>query len=197
MKLTPRDRKALVALGAAVALIVLLRFLLPSPEAQPVVAAEDSVAAAAKRLARVRRLAEALPEREKALKAVTAELAAREKGLIQAETAAQAQAQLLQLVRRLMGAQNPPVEIRSVEVGQTRQLGEGYAEVTVPVSFECRIEQLVNLLADVTAQTELAAVRELRITAADQKSKTVNVRMVAAAVAPGRLAPAKQGTGLE
>ncbi len=125
-----------------------------------------------------------------------AELATREKGVIQADTLAQAQAQLVQIVRRLTSAQTPPIEVRSVEIGQARPLGEQYGEIWVPMSFECRIEQLVNLLADMTAQPELIATSELRVSAANQTDKTINVRLIISGVVPRKLVPEKRGLGL-
>ena len=96
-------------------------------------------------------MASTVPAREQALKVAMGDLAERAKGVIQTETLPQAQAQLVQAARTLAAAQSPPIEIRNVEVGQARPLGDDYGEIPVPMSFECRIEQLVNLLADISA----------------------------------------------
>lgn len=191
-----RQRRALLALAAAVALILILRFSLPDPDKPPVQAAPDSISRAESRLVKVRQRAATLPAREQALKVLMADLAAREKGVIQADTLAQAQAQLVQIVRRLTSAQTPPIEIRSVEIGQARPLSEQYGEIWVPLSFECRIEQLVNLLADMTAQPELIATGDLRISAARPVHKTITVRLIVSGLVPRRLAPGKRGPGL-
>jgi hypothetical protein len=200
VKLGRLDRRTLALLGAATLLAIILRFSLSEEKGPRLVAAPDSIPAAEGHLAKVRQLAATLPQREQALKALSAGLAEREKGVIQADTLAQAQAQLVQIVRRLTGAQTPPIEIRSVEIGQARPLGEQYGEIWVPLSFECRIEQLVQLLADMTAQPELLAVSELRISAVNQldkkKDKTINVRLTFSGVVPRRLAPEKRGPGL-
>ena len=63
----------------------------------------------------------------------------REAGVIQAETAQQAQAQLLQVIRTLGKADN--IDARGGEFGPVKPLGDDYGEVSVAVSFECRIEQ--------------------------------------------------------
>ena len=73
---------------------------------------KEGVAQSERRLTRLRRLAAAVPAREQIDQRVSAELARREAGLISAETAAQAQAQLLQIVRRVAGAQSPPLDIK-------------------------------------------------------------------------------------
>jgi hypothetical protein len=178
--------------GAAVVILV-VRFGLPADTGPEVVAPADSIELAEKRLARLRRQVAALPAREQDLQAITVELARREKGMIQAETAAQAQAQLLQILRRLASAQSPAIELRTAEMGQARALGDQYAEISVPVAFECRIEQLLNLLADLAAQPEALATSEMRIAAADAKEKTMNVRLTVSGVCPRRLLPEKKG----
>jgi hypothetical protein len=196
MTLQRCERRALAALAAAVALILILRFSLSDPDKPSVEAAPDSISRAESRLSKVRKRAATLPAREQALQVLRAELATREKGVIQADTLAQAQAQLVQIVRRLTSAQTPPIEVRSVEIGQARPLGEQYGEIWVPISFECRIEQLVNLLADMTAQPELIATSELRVSAANQKDKTITVRLIVSGVVPRKLVPEKRGLGL-
>ncbi len=191
-----RDRRALMLLGGAAIVSVALWIMLPAERQTAVVKVVDTIPAAAKRLSKVRQLAAAFPAAEKSQQSIAAQLAAREKGMLQADTPAQAQAQLVQIMRRLAAAQAPPIDIRSAEVGKTQPLGDSYGEVTIPVSFVCRIDQLVNLLADITAQPELLAAGGLRITAGDAKDKTVNVRLTLSGVAPRRLVREKRGTGL-
>jgi len=190
-----RDRRALLLLAAAVLMILVLRLVIPGDQ-DVVLTARDSVPAAATRLAKMRRLAAPLPATEQAMKDASAQLAQREKGMLQADTPAQAQAQLVQIMRRVAAAQQPPIDIRAAEVGQTRPLGESYGEVLVPVTFVCRIDQLVNLLSDLTAQPELLASGGLRIAAGDPKDKLVNVRLTLSGVVPRKLVPEKRGLGL-
>jgi len=194
MTLGQRDRRALMLLGAAAIFCLVLWMVLPAEREPALVNVVDTIPAAAKRLSKVRQSAATFPAEERSQQTAAAQLAAREKGMLQADTPAQAQAQLVQIMRRLAAAQ--AIDIRSTEVGKTQPLGDSYGEVTVPVSFVCRIDQLVNLLADVTAQPELLAAGGLRITAGDAKDKTVNVRLTLSAVAPRRLVPEKRGTGL-
>lgn len=196
MTLQKRDRRALLILAAAAVVLLAVRYGLPDEEAATVAPAVDSIPAAERRLVRMRKLGGEVPGLEEAAKALSAQLAEREKGMIQAETPAQAQAQLVTIIRRVAGAQQPPIEIRTPEVGQTRPLGNDYAEVSVPVTFTCRIEQLVNLLADITKQPEWLATSGLRIAPADAKEKTLNVRLTISAAGPRKLIPEKRGGGL-
>jgi len=144
---------------------------------------------AERRLERVRELAATVAGKQKLLDGVAAQLKAREKGLIEAETAAQAQAQLSQVIRKLMRAQSPPMETGQVELGQIQPLGKYYGEALVTIGTNCRIEQLVNLLADLSRQPEAIATRELRVLAADARQKTIGVRLTVSAVLPRRLVP--------
>ncbi len=195
MKLSRRDRRALLLLAGAGLIIVLLELLVVERPSAPSVSSGDSIPTAQKRLARVRALAGTLPGREEELSNITGDLTRREKGIIRADTLPQAQAQLLQVLRRITAAQSPPLDIRNVEVAQGRVLGDDYGEISVPVTFECRVEQLVNLLADITAQPELLAVNGLRISIGNAKAKTMNVRLTLAAVVPRKLVPERKTGG--
>jgi hypothetical protein len=194
MKLTQRDRRALMVLGIAVPVVFLLRLVLSPGQASPTAGPADAIPVAERRLERVRRLAAAVPGKDEVLKQVQAELAGREKGVIAADTAAQAQARLLEVVRRVGKGQNPPLDFGSVEFSQpVSRLGGPYGEVFVTVPFTCRIEDLVNFLAELTRQPEAIATTELRVSAADARQKTVNVRLMVSGIVPSRLVPEKRG----
>ena len=107
MTLSDRDRRALFVLGGALVLGGILYWYSnssssPSSSAgsAKISAPVDSVDRTQKRLAMLRRQAATLPGKEAVLKQVSLELAEREKGLIPGDTAEQAQAQLLQIVKR-------------------------------------------------------------------------------------------------
>ena len=191
MKITERDRRALIILGVALAIGGIFWVATSPSDEVEVVGAIDSVPAAEKRLIRMRQLSSMVPGREQALSEASAELAVREKGILQAETAAQVQAQLQQVLRRL--AKKWSLELKGTEMGQTRKLGDHYGEVLISVSFDARVEQLVNLLAEITEQPELIATNELRITGASAKDKSMPVRLTVSGVVPRALVPEKKG----
>jgi hypothetical protein len=195
MKLSQRDRRALLILGVAIVVWLAANRLWRAPAgAAPVVSAADSISMAEKRLARVRQLAASVPGKEQVLKQAQAELSAREKGVIQAATAAQAQAQVLEALRRIAGAQSPALELGAVDMSrEVRALSPDYGEVSVTVPFTCTIDALVNYLADVANAPEALATSDLRVAPADAKQKTVNVRLTVSAVVPQRLVPEKRG----
>jgi hypothetical protein len=187
--LTTRDRRALVLLGVAAAAVILFVWSTGDSGQPAVVGAADSIGAAERRLARVRRIAEGVPGRRELFKRVSGELAEREKGILQAESAAQAQAQLLEILRRVARSQTPPIELGSVELpGQVTKLGDRYAEVQIVAPFTCHIEELVNLLADLSRQPEAIATSDLRVGAPETKLKTIGVRLVISGLVPVRLA---------
>lgn len=192
MTLEPRDRRALAVLAAAVPAITLVHLLFFREPGASVARTVEAIPQAERRLEKLRRLSAGLAAQEKATAEIARQLASREQGLIQADTPAQAQAQLLQIFRRVAFRQAPPIEIKTVEMGQIRPLGNDYGEIIVPVTFDCRIEQLLNLLADLTSQPEIVATSEIRLTAGDARQKTLGVRLTISGVAPRRLVPEKK-----
>jgi hypothetical protein len=200
MNITPRERRAL-AWGAVSLALTGIAYLWQGGSGggtAAVVAPTDSIALAEKRLARLRDTAATVPRKEEILKGVAAELAKREAGLIPGDTAAQAQAELLKILGRLCGAQQ--IAIKSTELVGIVPLADAYGEASVAVNLECRMEQLINLLADLAAQPQLLTTSDLQVTAANPKEKTVNVRLgisgvTARKLVPERLIP-KKGAGL-
>jgi hypothetical protein len=189
--MTPRLRRA-VPLFALLLIVGLAIRYWPESSAPVVAPTAETIAVAEKRLARLREIASTVPARQENLKNVDAELAAREKGLITAATAAQAQAQLIQIVRDLGRAETPAVEIRNTEGFGINPLGDAYGEATVSVQLDCRIDQLVNILAGLAARPELVATSDLRITSSNAKDKTITVHLTVAGVVPRKLVPEKR-----
>jgi Type II secretion system (T2SS), protein M subtype b len=196
MNLSSRDRRALAWLAVA-GLVGVVAYFWPASEGSAAVVAPagDPVTLAETRLARLREAAATVPAKEDVFKKVSADLAAREKGMLQADTAAQAQAQLIQIVRRLGAAENPAIDIRSTELNPIHPFGDSYGEASVAVQIECRIDQLVNLLASLETQPELVATSDLRVLSSNAKEKTVSVRITVSGVVPRRLVPEKTQLG--
>jgi hypothetical protein len=190
MTISSRDRRALTILAPCV-IVFLVYYLWPESSAAPVVAAPQSSEQAENRLARLRESAATVPSKEQILKNLSAQLAAREKGLLQADTAPQAQAQLIQILRKIASAENPPIEVRATELGGMAVAGDTYGVVTVALQMDCRIEQLVNLLSAISQLPELVSPSDLRITSASPKNKAVGVRLSVAALVPRKLIPEK------
>jgi hypothetical protein len=201
MTLSDRDRRALVILGGALVLGGILYWYSNSSSSPSsaggakISAPVDSVDRTQKRLAILRRQAATLPGREAVLKQVSLELAEREKGLIPGDTAEQAQAQLLQIVKRVAQQQSPPLEVGQVELGRPRPFGSAYGQVSVSITVTCRIEDLVNFLASLSAQPELTATEEIRFGTSHPKQKTMPVRLTVSGLVARRLVPTRKAMG--
>jgi len=183
------DRRTALALVLGVALVLVLRFVVFADKQPKVVAASDSIPLAEKRLAKLRAIAASVPGKETVLKQVSGELSTREKGVLLAGTAPQAQAQLLEIIRR--AGKDEGIDVRGAEEMKVRPLAEDYGEVLVAVAFTCRIDQLINFLATLANRPELLATNDIRVTAGNPKDKTLNVRLELSGVVRRELVPKK------
>ncbi|HLJ47770.1 MAG TPA: type II secretion system protein GspM [Bryobacteraceae bacterium] len=194
MTIGERDRRALMALGGAVALALIIWIgTSPSSSSVKVVAPVESPDQVEKRLDKLRQTAATVPAKEEIYKQVSHELAEREKGMILADTAAQAQARLLQIVRTVAQNQAPPLEVRQVELSQPKSFGDAYGEVAVSITVDCRTDQLVNFISFLSAQPELLSTEDIRFGLANMKQKSMPVRLTIAAIVPRKLIPEKKG----
>ena len=191
MTLTTRDRRALALLGLGLVTVLVLRYGVFGERQGAVVVASDTIPLAEKRLARLSQVAAAVPAKQSLALKISAEAASREKGMIQAPTAQQAQAHLLETIRRLAKVEH--IDVRGGDFPELRPLGSEYGEAAVSVNFECHIEDLVNFLADLTKESELLATDEVRVASTNPKTKMLSVRLTLAGVVPRGLVPVKRG----
>ena len=198
-QLSERDRRALSILLLALSLSGLVYYwpdasATTSPGITGAPAGEDELEMAQRRRLRLQQIAATIPGKQELLKRAQSEIAEREKGMIVADTAAQAQAQLVQILRQVGRQQTPPLELRGNEGGTVTQLDDAYGQVTVAVVLDCPVEALVNYLTDLTRQKEILATQDLRVASTQSKQKVLSVRLTVSAVVPRRLAPEKKGS---
>jgi Type II secretion system (T2SS), protein M subtype b len=196
LTLSDRERRLISFLGVSVVLSAIYWFATSSSTTSStvkVITPVDSVDRAEKVLTSLRQQAATVPGKEALLKQVSVELAEREKGLIKGDTAAQAQAQLVQILREVAKNQSPPLDVRGVELGPVRSFGDAYGEVSVSVTLDCRVDQLVNYMAFLSAQPEIFATDEIRVTASNPKLKNMPVRLTVSGLVPRKLVPVKKG----
>jgi hypothetical protein len=197
--LSDRDRRALIILGGALVVGGLLFWYSNSSPSSSsgggakITAPVDSVDRTEKRLAMLSKQAATLPGKQAVLREVSLELAEREKGLIPGDTAEQAQAQLLQIIKRVAQQQTPPLDLGQVELGRPRPFGAAYGQVSVSITLTCRIEDLVNFLSALSAQPELTATEEVRFGASHPKLKTMPIRLTVSGLVARRLIPVRKG----
>jgi hypothetical protein len=191
-QLSARDRRALLLLAVALAVTLIVKY---AGEGEPgVVEPEYTSARGERSLLQLRKMAGSAPARQEVRDRLAKELESREKGLIVAENAAQAQAQLLQVLRRVARAQQPPLNFRSTEFLPAAAFGESYGRIAVSINVDWGIEQIVNFLADLGNQPELLAATDLQFSMTQTREKTIPARMVISGLVPKRLAPAaKEG----
>ena len=186
------DRRTLLVLLGGLLLIAVLRFGVYGDRPTQVVAASESIPAAENRLERLRRVAATVPGKEALLKQAAAELESREKGILKADTAAQAQAQLLNVIHTIAAANG--IDARGAEgFPPPKPLAADYGDVSVPVTFTCGIDQLVNFLAALANEPEILATDEIQIAGGNDKKKNVQVRLTLSGVVPRKLVPEKKG----
>ena len=189
--MTDREKRSLQLLAGAVVVAGAIWIFTGPSNPTKVVAAVDTVEHAEKRLELVRQAAATVQGKEQTLGQLTDELGRREKGLIIADTAPQAQAQLVQIIKRV--AKNEGLDIRQVDLGRPALFAEAYGEVAVAVTVDAHIEQLVNLMADLTAEPEIVATSDMRVSNTNPKLKTMAVRLTVSGIIPKKLVPEKKG----
>lgn len=193
MTLAAREKKALIVWGAAVVIALIVYLTLPEVGVIPAQTARiNNVQIAQQRATRLRQLAALAPAREATMRQVANDLADRERGLVPGDTAAEAQAAVLEVARNV--GKGNQIDVRSGDFPAAKPFGD-YGMVYASVTFECHIEQLVNFLSDLAKQNELVVPTEERINAGAQKQKLINVRLVLAGVVAKKLIPEKKGLG--
>ena len=196
MNLNQRDQRAMAMLAVFLLLAgVIYWWPQESPVASAAPVTADEIELAQKRLLRLKQIGATLPGKREIVQRIAEEVKGREKGLIPGDTAAQAQAQLSQVLRRVGRLQMPPLEVRTVDVGLVRPLGNDYGEVAVTVAFDGQIDQLVNFLTDLTRQPEILATNDVRINSTNEKKKSLRAQLSVSGVVTRALVPDPKKAG--
>jgi hypothetical protein len=171
---------------------VLVRFGVFGGGQGSVVASHDTIPVARQRLDILRRKAATVPAKEAILRQVTAELQEREKGIVQAPTAEQARAHLMDVLHATAGANGFDSQ-GAAQLPEPAPLGKDYGQVAVGMNFTCGIEQLVNFLSAIANQPEILATDQIFAAPVRNKNKDITVRLRFAGVIPKSLIPEKKG----
>ena len=187
-----RRSRAMLVVGAALLIpAAAWRFGLFGGSETETAPAAVAIPIAENRLAALRVRAASVPGKEERFQKAQAELAMREKGILKADTKAQAQAQLIEMVQSIARANG--IEARGVERMGELVVSDDYGEVNVEVAFACGIEQLVNLMASLADQPQILATNSLRVTGGTDKKKSIQVRLSVGALVARKLLPEKKG----
>jgi hypothetical protein len=182
MEIQSRDRKALIGLGVALGLFVILQFdfILPAPGSGAPDAGTVEGVEQAFRLAHVKARRKPLVDAE--AQATSNALAEIEKRLLASENAALAKAEMRQLVEDLLTAEG--IAMRGSRFGTVALEGEDYAQVPLIVDFECQIEQFVNWMAAVANAAELLSTRRIQLNPGNRETKSVRAQVAVSGYLP-------------
>ena len=182
MPVSDRDRRALLFLGIAFVLFLLLQtdWILPAPGAS----ASDlgSVEAEQNKLL----LAQTQVRQEPLLSAEYRSLKSLEESLedrlLESETAALAQAEMRERVGELL--EGAGISMRASRFTNVEAEGEDFAQVPLIVDFTCDVTRFVNLLADIVNAQEILSTREIKVSSANPKTKAVRVELTISGYLP-------------
>ena len=182
MPVSDRDRRALLFLGIAFALFLLLQtdWILPPPGAAA--SALGSVEAEQNKLL----LAQTQVRQEPLLSAEYRSLKSLEESLedrlLESETAALAQAEMRERVGELL--EDAGISMRASRFTNVEAEGEDFAQVPLIVDFTCDVTRFVNLLADIANAQEILSTREIKVSLANPKTKAVRVELTISGYLP-------------
>ena len=182
MPVSDRDRRALLFLGIAFVLFLLLQtdWILPPPGAA--VSSLGSVEAEQNKLL----LAQTQVRQEPLLSAEYRSLKSLEESLedrlLESETAALAQAEMRERVGELL--EDAGISMRASRFTNVEAEGEDFAQVPLIVDFTCDVTRFVNLLADIANAQEILSPREIKVSLANPKTKAVRVELTISGYLP-------------
>lgn len=185
------DKRTGLGLLAGLAVILVLRFVVMSGDSTgTVVSAAESIDQAKKRLERIRQVAATVPGKETVMKAETDSVQMLEKGVFKTATESEARAQLLEMVNEV--AKTNGIQTRGMDEYHSKPVSNDYGEVTVSVSFNCDVVQLVNFLAGLASQDQILATNDIHISGGTDKKKILQVRVSVSGLVPRKLLAAEK-----
>lgn len=182
MNLSPRDKRALTILIAAVAAILVVRYAI-LPALDSATDAGPAIRTREKMLRKYQLVAAAVPAQEMATGSLANAVTEAEKGLLTGATPALQAAEVQQQVRDL--ALGAGIQMRSIEFLPGKKASAEYAMVGVSAQFTAPVDQLVAFLTALQNSPRVFVVDTLHINAANvagsasiPAKKLVSVRVV-------------------
>ena len=169
-----KDKKALALAGIAVALYAALQFAV-FPVWDALQERRDNLPIEERKLEKYRAVVKTVELRRAEAASVDAKLQEAEKGLLTGDTAALASAELQQLAKQLSAAES--IDIRSNDFLPAKPAGGEYVRVPLGLQFQCRLDQLINFLSDISASPKRLTVSRLFVQSGGTKDKQVSVGM--------------------
>jgi hypothetical protein len=183
LKLSPRDRKAVMVGASAAALFLVLNFV-----AFPLLGrfSRDSEAVGQEEVAlrRYQRLLSETDLKKRQLAAAQERLKRLEAGLLESPSTSLANAEWQHLIGEL--AERRGIELGSSEFLRARNLSPEYSLLTGRVQFRCRLDQLVDFLVAMASSPKLIAVTRMTVSGPQgDPQKRFNVQLVIGAAVRG------------
>ena len=179
MEISKRDRRALQWGGLALALWLALRFaLLPAWDQWQQARAELPMRETT--LIKYRQALTAMDADQKTAEAMQARLRQAESGLLQNTSPALAAAEFQDWIRQTMGGHQ--IDLRSSSFLAVRPQPSGYTEVPLGLQFQCRMDQLAELLADLQSGPKIVSVPRMQIQSTGGAEKLLSVSLTVAGV---------------
>ena len=182
MPVADRDRRALMFLGIAFVLFLLLQTDWILPPQGATASTTGSIEAEQNKLL----LAQTQVRQEPLLSAGYRSLSSLEESLedrlLESETAALAQAEMRERIGELL--EGAGISMRASRFTTVKAEGEDFAQVPLIVDFTCDVTRFVNLLADIANARELLSTREIKVLSANPKTKAVRVQLTVSGYLP-------------
>lgn len=179
MNMQQRDKLALTLGGIAVAVFVILQFAV-MPAWDSLQERREEIPIREKQLIKSRQMALETTSFTAAANSAEARLREAEAGLLGSTTASVAAAELQDVVKQISSSE--AIEIRSNQFLPAKPLSVDYTEVPVGIDIQCRLDQLVSLLARLAQAPKYVAVQKLTISSSNNKEKTVGAHLQLAGV---------------
>jgi hypothetical protein len=172
MNFAEKDKKALMIVGIAVGLYATAQFAV-FPLWDTLQERRDNLPIVERKLEKYRAVARTAELRRTEASSVDTKLQEAERGLLTSETAALASAELQQIAKQFTTAES--IDIRSNNFLPAKPVGGEYMQIPLGLQFQCRVDQLVNLLTDFSGHQKHLAVSRLSIQGLGGKDKQLSV----------------------
>ena len=180
LQIQSRDRRALIILFAAGALFTITQLDFFSSTASPLVG--GSIEGAQERFLDAQVQARQKPLVEAESQEAAKVLAEFESGLLQAESAELAEAEMRQVVGNLLVAEG--ITMRASRFGNVELEQDHFAQVPLTVDFDCRVEQFVNWMTTLSNSERLLTTRRIVLRPTNTGTKALRAQVTVSGYLP-------------
>jgi hypothetical protein len=172
MQIQKREKWALITCVGAVLLFSLMKFVF-FPTWDSLQETRENIPMQEKKLGKYKEVVASVPLRTSEASKVEALLHTAERGLLESKTASLASAELQDLLKQIAMTQS--IDFRSSDFLPVKAISADYAEVPIGLQFQCKVDQLANLMRELSIHTKYLRVVRLTIQGASGKEKNIVV----------------------